>query len=64
MLAGVTAYEAHFITVHALEGHKLGSKFVAMDRFLGAVADGTRQKPVSSAYTAGRTRVRALHKET
>jgi len=64
MLAGVTAYKTHFITLHALKGHKLCSKFVAMNRFLGAVADGTRQKPVSSADTAGRQRVRALHKET
>jgi hypothetical protein len=40
MLAGVTAYKTHFITLHALKGHKLCSKFVAMNRFLGAIADG------------------------
>jgi hypothetical protein len=64
MLAGVTAYKAHLITLHALEGHKLCSKFVAMNRFLGAVADGAGQKAVSSADTACRQRVRALHKKT
>jgi hypothetical protein len=40
MLAGVASYKTHFIAVHALKSHKLCSKFIAMNRFLGAVADG------------------------
>jgi hypothetical protein len=40
MLAGVTTYKAHFITVHAFESHKFCSKFIAMNGFLGTVADG------------------------
>jgi hypothetical protein len=63
MLAGVAAHKTHFITVHALESHKLCGKFVAMNRFLGAVAEGAGQKAVSSTHGAGRTRIRALHKQ-
>lgn len=55
--------KANFVAVHALESHKLCSELVAVNGFLGAVANGTGQKAVSSTHSAGRTRVRALHIE-
>jgi hypothetical protein len=61
VLAGVATYKAHFVTVHALECHKLCGEFVAVNGFLGAVANGTGQKAVPAAHSAGRTRVSALH---
>lgn len=64
MLAGVAADKANFVTVHALECHKLCGEFVAVNGFLGAVANGTGQKAVSSTHSAGRTRVRALRTHT
>ena len=63
ILAGVTAHQAHLVAVHALERHELRREFIAMHRFLGAVANRARQQAVSPTHPTGGAGVGALKQE-
>jgi hypothetical protein len=56
------ADETRFVAGDALESRKLGGEVVAVDGFLGAGTDGTRQVAVAAARIADGFRSNALFK--